>query len=214
MASMWRRAMVYLGLQDDDELDYGGEYETYGDYGDAAEEPQAARPRRESGTEAPDGRPSRDSGTVRTRPTETDYATDYGADYGAPAEPVAAPAPAAARVAAPRQEPLGMSAPRPSVVRTIGPTTAARVHVVEPQGFNDAQEVGDRLKANQPVILNLQGLPRELQRRLIDFSSGLAYAVAGNMQRVANQVFLLTPSNVEVSQEEKERLQARGLFQP
>ena len=71
-----------------------------------------------------------------------------------------------------------MSAPRPSVVRTIGPTTAARVHVVEPQGFNDAQEVGDRLKANQPVILNLQGLPRELQRRLIDFSSGLAYAVA------------------------------------
>ena len=51
-----------------------------------------------------------------------------------------------------------MSSPRPSVVRTIGPTTAARVHVVEPQGFNDAQEVGDRLKANQPVILNLQGL--------------------------------------------------------
>ncbi len=99
-------------------------------------------------------------------------------------------------------------------MRTIGPTTTARVHVVEPQGFNDAQEVGDRLKANQPVILNLQGLPRELQRRLIDFSSGLAYAVAGSMQRVADQVFLLTPSNVEVSQEEKDRLQARGLFQP
>jgi len=150
---------------------------------------------------------------VRTRPAETDYANDYGADYGAPAEPVPAPAPAPPR-AATREEPSGMSAPRPSVVRTIGPTTAARVHVVEPQGFNDAQEVGDRLKANQPVILNLQGLPRELQRRLIDFSSGLAYAVAGNMQRVANQVFLLTPSNVEVSQEEKDRLQARGLFQP
>ncbi len=214
MASMWRRAMVYLGLQDDDELDYGGEYETYGDYGDPAEEPQPARPRRDAGVEPPDGRVSRDSGTVRTRPSETDYATDYGADYGAPAEPAPAPAPAQPRAAAPREEPSGMSAPRPSVVRTIGPTTAARVHVVEPQGFNDAQEVGDRLKANQPVILNLQGLPRELQRRLIDFSSGLAYAVAGNMQRVANQVFLLTPSNVEVSQEEKERLQARGLFQP
>jgi cell division inhibitor SepF len=203
--------MVYLGLQDDDELDYGGEYESYGDYGDAAEEPHAARPRREA--DAPDGRPARETGTVRTRPAETDYASDYGADYGAPAEPVPAPAPAPPR-AATREEPSGMSAPRPSVVRTIGPTTAARVHVVEPQGFNDAQEVGDRLKANQPVILNLQGLPRELQRRLIDFSSGLAYAVAGNMQRVANQVFLLTPSNVEVSQEEKDRLQARGLFQP
>jgi len=143
---------------------------------------------------------------VRTRPEPQ---TDYGADYGAPE-----PAPAPPRATAPREEPSGMSSPRPSVVRTIGPTTAARVHVVEPQGFNDAQEVGDRLKANQPVILNLQGLPRELQRRLIDFSSGLAYAVAGSMQRVADQVFLLTPSNVEVSQEEKDRLQARGLFQP
>jgi cell division inhibitor SepF len=207
--------MVYLGLQDDDELDYGGEYESYGDYGDAAEEQPPARARREPGPDERDARPARDSGTVRTRPSEPDYANDYGADYGAAPEPVAAPAPAPAPVrAAAREEPSGMSAPRPSVVRTIGPTTAARVHVVEPQGFNDAQEVGDRLKANQPVILNLQGLPRELQRRLIDFSSGLAYAVAGNMQRVANQVFLLTPSNVEVSQEEKDRLQARGLFQP
>ena len=105
------------------------------------------------------------------------------------------------------------SAPRPSVVRTMpSASTAARVHVVEPRGFNDAQEVGDRLKANQPVILNLQGLDRDLQRRLIDFSSGLAYALGGSMSRVADQVFLLTPSNVEVSQEEKERLQARGLF--
>lgn len=105
------------------------------------------------------------------------------------------------------------AAPRPSVVRTMpSAATAARVHVVEPRGFNDAQEVGDRLKANQPVILNLQGLDRDLQRRLIDFSSGLAYALGGSMSRVADQVFLLTPSNVEVSQEEKERLQARGLF--
>ena len=107
----------------------------------------------------------------------------------------------------------GSTAPRPSVVRTMpSASTAARVHVVEPRGFNDAQEVGDRLKANQPVILNLQGLDRDLQRRLIDFSSGLAYALGGSMSRVADQVFLLTPSNVEVSQEEKERLQARGLF--
>jgi cell division inhibitor SepF len=212
MASMWRRAMVYLGLQDDDELDYGGEYETYGDYGDPADDLHGGRPRRDPGPD--DVRSPRDTGTVRTRPSEPDYANDYGADYGSAPEPVPAPSPSPPRAVGPREEPSGMSAPRPSVVRTIGPTTAARVHVVEPQGFNDAQEVGDRLKANQPVILNLQGLPRELQRRLIDFSSGLAYAVAGNMQRVANQVFLLTPSNVEVSQEEKDRLQARGLFQP
>ena len=83
---------------------------------------------------------------------------------------------------------------------------------MEPKGFNDAQEVGDRLKAGQPVILNLQGVDRDLQRRLIDFSSGLAYALNGTMSKAADQVFLLTPSNVEVSDEEKERLQARGLY--
>jgi cell division inhibitor SepF len=193
MASMWRRAMVYLGLQDDDELDYNSEYEAYGEYSDvgAPEAPRAPRGPREEAE-------SRDL-SVRTA------TYDAPPDYGSP-EPMQPRAVA-------REEPSGMSAPRPSVVRTIGPTSAARVHVVEPQGFNDAQEVGDRLKANQPVILNLQGLPRELQRRLIDFSSGLAYAVAGSMQRVADQVFLLTPTNVEVSQEEKDRLQARGLFQ-
>jgi cell division inhibitor SepF len=198
MASMWRRAMVYLGLQDDDELDYGGEYESYGEYGEPADEPRdprGARARDEGDTREA---VPRSSGTVRT-------ARDTPPEYAAPDPP---PRPSG------REEPSGVSTPRPSVVRTIGPTTAARVHVVEPQGFNDAQEVGDRLKANQPVILNLQGLPRELQRRLIDFSSGLAYAVAGSMTRVADQVFLLTPTNVEVSQEEKDRLQARGLFQP
>jgi cell division inhibitor SepF len=125
--------------------------------------------------------------------------------------------PARAAEPAPNVRPLARdenaSPPRPSVVRTMpNSNTAARVHVVEPRGFNDAQEVGDRLKANQPVILNLQGLERDLQRRLIDFSSGLAYALGGSMSRVADQVFLLTPSNVEVSQEEKERLQARGLY--
>ncbi len=74
------------------------------------------------------------------------------------------------------------------------------------------QEVGDRLKANQPVVISLTGLSRELQRRLIDFSSGLAYAVGGSMARVADQVFLLMPSGMEVSSEEKERLRSRGLY--
>jgi cell division inhibitor SepF len=102
-------------------------------------------------------------------------------------------------------------APRSSAVKPV-PMPASRVHVMDPKGFNDAQEVGDRLKAGQPVILNLQGVERDLQRRLIDFSSGLAYALNGTMSKAADQVFLLTPSNVEVSEEEKERLQARGLY--
>lgn len=109
----------------------------------------------------------------------------------------------------PREAPSDSATPnRPAVVRTL----AAKVHVMDPEGFNDAQDVGDRLKAGQPVILNLQGVDRDLQRRLIDFSSGLCYALGGTMEKAAEQVFLLTPSDVEVSQEEKGRLQARGLY--
>ena len=102
--------------------------------------------------------------------------------------------------------------PRPSVVRPFTQPQAAKVHVTVPVGFNDAQEIGDKLKANQPVIVNLQGIDRDLSRRLIDFSSGLTYGLGGAMERVAENVFLLTPSNVEVSAEEKRRLQERGLY--
>ncbi len=99
--------------------------------------------------------------------------------------------------------------PTIGAVRAVAP---AKVHVVEPRSFNDAQDVGDRLKTGTPVILNLQGLDKELQRRLIDFSSGLCYATAGTMSKAADQVFLLTPPNVEVTDDEKERLRDRGLY--
>jgi len=101
---------------------------------------------------------------------------------------------------------------RPSVVRPIAPVSSPRVHLVAPTGFNDAKEIGDRLKSSQPVILNLQGIDRELTRRLIDFASGVTYGLGGQMEKVADQVFLLTPTNVEVSAEEKRRLQERGLY--
>ena len=102
--------------------------------------------------------------------------------------------------------------PRPAVVRPIVPVQNARVHVVAPGGFPDAKEIGDRLKGSQPVIVNLQGVEPDLCRRIIDFASGLAYGLGGTMEKVAQQVFLLTPTNVSVSDEEKRRLQERGLY--
>ncbi len=112
----------------------------------------------------------------------------------------------------PREPDSGVTIQRPAVVRPITTTQQPKVHVVAPGGFNDAQEIGDKLKANQPVIVNLQGVNRDLSRRLIDFASGLTYGLGGQMERVAEQVFLLTPSNVEVPAEEKRRLQERGLY--
>src|SRR4051812_33618665 len=89
---------------------------------------------------------------------------------------------------------------------------ASRVHLVLPRSFNDAQQIADRFKENVPVILNLQGSDQELAKRLIDFASGLTYALDGGMQRVADKVFLLTPRNVEVSAEERARMLERGGF--
>jgi cell division inhibitor SepF len=90
------------------------------------------------------------------------------------------------------------------------PPSTARVHVVAPSRFGDAKEIADRLKDNRPVIVNLQMAERDLQRRMIDFCSGVTYALSGEMEKVADQVFLLAPTNVKVSDEERLRLAERG----
>ena len=119
----------------------------------------------------------------------------------------------------PRYEPLPdpgdepVSASRTSVLRPVGNGGSdVQVHLVIPRNFNDAQQVADRFKDMTPVILNLQGSDADLSKRLIDFASGLTYALDGGMQRIADKVFLLTPRNVEVSAEERARLIEKGFF--
>jgi cell division inhibitor SepF len=103
--------------------------------------------------------------------------------------------------------------PRGRALRPVGNGGRdVRVHLVNPHSFNDAQEVADRFKHDVPVILNLQTTDSELAKRLIDFASGLTYALDGGMQRIADKVFLLTPRNVEVSAEERARLIEKGFF--
>ena len=101
---------------------------------------------------------------------------------------------------------------RATSLRSVPPHV--RVHIVEPRSFNDAQQIADKFKANIPVIMNLQLIDPDLSKRLIDFTSGLTYGLDGGMQRVAEKVFLLTPSNVEVSEAEKRKLKEKGLFNP
>jgi cell division inhibitor SepF len=102
---------------------------------------------------------------------------------------------------------------RPARVRAVPtPSASVQVHLVIPRSFNDAQQIADKFKESIPVILNLQSSDQELSKRLIDFTSGLTYALDGGMQRVADKVFLLTPRNVEVSAEERARLLERGGF--
>ena len=108
-------------------------------------------------------------------------------------------------------EPAGRSA---TVLKPVGGrgNGDVRVHLVIPKSFNDAQQIADKFKDSIPVILNLQSSDTDLSKRLIDFASGLTYALDGGMQRIADKVFMLTPRNVEISAEERARLIEKGFF--
>jgi cell division inhibitor SepF len=112
----------------------------------------------------------------------------------------------------PAEEPTRSRRGGATRLRSVDSGPPAKVHLVVPRSFNDAQQIADRFKAQVPVIINLQGADTELSKRLIDFSSGLTYALDGSMQRVADKVFLLTPRNVELSAEERAKALERGGF--
>jgi cell division inhibitor SepF len=103
-----------------------------------------------------------------------------------------------------------------TVLRPVGGRgngrNGVRVHLVIPKSFNDAQQVADKFKDGIPVVLNLQSTENDLNKRLIDFASGLTYALDGGMQRIADRVFMLTPRNVEISAEERAQLIEKGFF--
>jgi cell division inhibitor SepF len=101
-----------------------------------------------------------------------------------------------------------------AIVRTM-PTTrtpTASIHRAEPKRFNEAREIGERYRQAIPVIMNLQGADDSVARRLVDFASGLVFGLDGKIEMVANRVYLLTPANVEVSAEERDRLVEGGFF--
>ena len=180
----WHRALVYFGLAE--ERDAYDEEEPEAHYEPEAELEDRYR-ERPSVRRLPSARASRRRG---------DDFDDIFADDDAPS---------AARTTTLRPVAGGRAEPS----RSNG---EQRVHLVIPKSFNDAQQVADKFKDEVPVILNLQGIDAELSKRLIDFASGLTYALDGGMQRIADKVFMLTPRNVEISAEERARLIEKGFF--
>ena len=184
----WHNVLVYFGLAEDRDA-----------YDEDVEEPAAIRAPE---TEMEDRYRERPNVRRLQRRRRDDFDDIFADDAG--------PEPA-------RNEtrPLRSVGPGGSVAATA-PRQAngrdVRVHLVIPKSFNDAQDVADKFKDSIPVILNLQGSDADLSKRLIDFASGLTYALDGGMQRIADKVFLLTPRNVEVSAEERARLIEKGFF--
>lgn len=101
-----------------------------------------------------------------------------------------------------------------AIIRTIPKTqpSAGAIHRAEPKRFNEARELGERFKDGVPVIMNLQGTEDSIARRLVDFASGLVFAQNGKIELVAQRVYLLTPADVEVSAEERERIKEGGFY--
>ncbi len=95
------------------------------------------------------------------------------------------------------------------VVRSLD-SMRAKPRTLMPESFADAKSVADEFKRDIPVVLNLQAVDRELARRLIDFASGICYVLDGSMEKIASQVFLLIPDSVEVSDEDRRRIEERG----
>lgn len=201
MATMFRKAMLYLGLGPDEEYDdYDGGYDDAPPATDPARRP-GPPPQNSAFTPPPGAFPA---------PAVPEEPTAIGAVRPIPTQSRSAEP---ARSALQPQQPGGgglTATPRRQVVRPLPPSVAARPHIVVASSFNQAQEVADKFKGNQPVIVNMQSADREVARRLIDFASGLCYGLNGQMEKVANQVYLLTPSNVEVTAEERRRLHERG----
>jgi cell division inhibitor SepF len=182
--SFLKKTMVYLGLLDD-EYDEYDEYESQGPRGFSPAATTRTDPRSLE-PEEPAERPQTGSvGRIRTLQRDPAVATPSAIQ------------PAVARQATP-------------AIRPMSPGDAAKVQVVAPTRFGDAKDIADCLKSNRPVIVNLQVADRDLQRRMIDFCSGVTYALSGEMEKVADQVFLLAPTNVKVSDEERQRLHERG----
>jgi cell division inhibitor SepF len=188
LGDLWNRTLVYFGIAEEDE-DWDD------DDGYAAEESLEQSYRE---------RPNVRRLTPRRRGHDFDDWTESESD------PVPQRA-AAVRSAARQGRPVERERERPRI-EALPSAGSVRVHLVLPRSFNDAQQIADKFKQSIPVILNLQGADAELSKRLIDFTSGLTYALNGGMQRVADKVFLLTPRNVEVSAEQRAALLERGGF--
>lgn len=190
---MLKKALIYLGLGPDEEYEQYDEFAPAGEAG-SGEDP---RPVVRAVSDTPLARPT--NSTVRPVPPVSKPSTSVravpveGGRQSAPRPTVSAVRPA------PAPNPDGASAIR---IVEAAPT---KPHAMTPTSFNEAQAIGDRFKTGQPVIVNLQGVERDLRRRLVDFASGLCYGLGGKMDRVADQVYLLTPADVEVSSDDARR---------
>lgn len=111
-----------------------------------------------------------------------------------------------------KEEPDEPVAARKNKVVNIHATTQLQVVLVKPEHFEDASNIADHLNNKRTVVLNLESASKELGRRLVDFLSGVAYANNGQIKRVANSTFIITPYNVDIMGDLLDELENSGVY--
>lgn len=97
-------------------------------------------------------------------------------------------------------------------VVNIHTTAQLQVVLVKPERFDDASSIADHLNEKRTVVLNLESTNKDVSRRLVDFLSGVAYANNGQIKRVANSTFIITPYNVDIMGDLLDELENNGVF--
>ncbi len=102
--------------------------------------------------------------------------------------------------------------PREGKVVSLGGGGAQQVVLVKPERFETAAEIADQLRARRPVLINLETTPKDVTRRLVDFLSGVAYALDGKVKKVAANTYIITPSNIDLVGDLMDELESSGMY--
>lgn len=97
-------------------------------------------------------------------------------------------------------------------VVNINTTTQLKVVVVTPESFDEAKDIAEHLKQKKPVVINLEGVEKDIARRIVDFLSGAVYSLDGNIQKISTGIFLIAPYNVGIMGDFKDELRNKGVF--
>ena len=113
----------------------------------------------------------------------------------------------------PRSTQMRSSRSNPQVY-SINTQVQMQVVIIKPECYEDAQEICDQIKTKRPVVVNLEKVEYPIAQRIMDFLSGTCYSLEGSIQRVANNIFIIAPENVEISGDFKEELKTKGVILP
>ncbi len=111
-----------------------------------------------------------------------------------------------------RRPPAPEPAPVAQAPAAVVQADLSGIITVHPRNYNEARTIGEHFRDGVPVIMNLTGMDDSDAKRLVDFAAGLIFGLRGNIVRVTSKVFLLSPRNVVVTEQDKERIAAGGFF--